>query len=229
MRSIRWTFVLASVILAPSQLLPQAPPVRLNAGACQWEREANAAWGYRVLGVSSEDGGSAKRATGRPDVFPTWGPGSFGTDAGYFGGGGEGSVPSLRTSAAAPARVWSPRQSENRPEWIKLSFRRPVRASELWVFVTGGAGAEMRIFVVNPDGSITPAAQLPPERWSHQAAQIVVPLDTARLVSGIRVEVEPTSVEETVWLDAVAAVPRPVCVPGAPAPSALPARGQGGP
>ena len=219
MRSPRLALVLARVILAPSWLLPQAPPVRLSPGECRWEREPNVVWGHRVLASSSEEGYGAKRATGRPDVFPDGGPGSDPPPSYSFGV----SVPGPNLPFA-PTRVWSPSRDENRPEWIRVSFRRPIRAHELWVFVTGGAGAEMRISVVNPDESITPVADLMPERWPDQSAQIVVPLDTVRLVNGIRVEVEPASVEELVFLDAVAAVPRRVCLPAPPAPGVPPAR-----
>lgn len=221
MRPPRCALVLASVILAPSWLVPQAPPVRLSPGECRWERERNVAWGHRVLAFSSDDEGNAKRATGRPDVFPHLGAGALPPPSSYFGV----SVPGPNLPFA-PGRVWSPRRGDNRPEWIALSFRRPIRAPELWVFLTGGAGAEMRIAVVNADSSITPVAELMPEPWPGGAALVVVPLDTVRLVDGIRVEVEPASVEELVFLDAVAAVPRRVCVR---APSAPRAPGQGGP
>jgi hypothetical protein len=147
-----------------------------------------------VLAVSSERDGAANRATGRPDVWPQLGTGD----------------------AVAPL-TWAPGRGEVWPEWIALSLQRPIAAQEIWLFVTGGAGAEMRVAVFDPDGSMIPVARVEVVEWPAPVAQIVVPLDTAILVSGIRVEVEPSSVDESFFLDAVAAVPRRVC---APAPSA---------
>ena len=201
-------------MLAPSWLAPQAPPVRLDPGACRWERERAAVRGHRVLAFSSDDAGNPNRATGTPDVFPRAGPGEFGAPSGF---GGDGSVSNLAVFNAPPARVWSPSRSENRPEWISLTLRRPIVAHELWVFVTGGAGAEMRIAVVNADLSLTPVAELPPEQPpDRRVAQVVVPLDSARMVHGIRVEVDPASVGQLIYIDAVAAAPRRVCAPAAP-------------
>lgn len=209
MRPSPIALVLAGLLIAPSCLAGQATSVRLGPGECRWERVRDVAWGHRVLGFSSDEEGNRKRATGTPDVFPRAGPGEFGAPSGL---GSDGSIPNLAVFHAPPARVWSPSRSDNRPEWISLTFRRPILAYELWVFLTGGAAVEMRIAVVNEDLSITPVAELaleqPPGR---RLAQVVVPLDTVRTVYGIRVEVDPRPLDQLVYLDAVAAVPRRVC------------------
>jgi hypothetical protein len=167
------------------------------------------AWGHRVLAFSSDAEGNAKRATGRPDVFPHPGPGEFGAPS-YLAAEGA-SVPSY---LMAHPRGWSPWRGDTRPEWIALSLRRPIAAYELWVFLTGGGSVEMRIAVVNADSSLTPVAELAAEPPPHRVVtQVVIPLDTVHLVHGIRVEVDPRSVEQLVFVDAVAAVPRRVCVP----------------
>jgi hypothetical protein len=186
---------LVALLLAPSLLAAQTRPVRLDPGACDWGHQRDVSWGRRVLAVSAERDGAANRATGRPDVWPQLGTGD----------------------AVAPL-TWAPGRGEVWPEWIALSLQRPIAAREIWLFVTGGAGAEMRVAVFDSDGSMIPVARLEAVQWPGPVAQIVVPLDTAIVVSAIRVEVEPSSVDGSFFLDAVAAVPRRVCVPGPSAP-----------
>ena len=194
--------------------------MRLAESVCDWRHAPDVAWGHDVLAFTSETGGAARRATGRPDVYPHAGLGPWESGESMMGGG---SIPNTGNSVGlAPARVWSPDRRDVYPEWITLGLRRPVAARELWLFVTGGAGAELRIAIENPDGSMFPVAHLPAVEWPNATALIAVPLDSALVVSGIRVEMEPTSVDEAFLLDAVAAVPRRVCVPAPSAPSPKP-------
>jgi hypothetical protein len=220
MRAPRLCLLASAVLLAPTLLVAQAQPVRLAHDACDWGHAPGVAWGHDVLAFTSEAGGAARRATGRPDVYPSAGVGSWDSGTSMMGGG---SIPNTSASAGlAPARVWSPSRRDVYPEWIALGLRQPVPALELWLFVTGGAGAELRIALENTDGSMTPVAHLPAVEWPIAAALIAVPLDSALTVSGIRVEVEPTSLDEPFLLDAVAAVPRRVCVPAPAAPRVTP-------
>jgi hypothetical protein len=221
MRPPHLALLVSAVLLAPSLLGAQAHPVRLAEGACDWRHAPDVAWGHDALAFTSETGGAARRATGRPDVYPRSGLGSTDAGASSLSASEGSSIPSMRIFVGFyPRRVWSPARGDVYPEWIALGLRRPVPALEIWLFVTGGAGAELRIAILDPDGTMTPVAHLPALAWQHETALIVVPLDSALRVSGIRVEMEPTSVDEAFLLDAVAAVPLRVCMPVTAAPSA---------
>lgn len=207
MRTLRPASLVAALILAPALLAAQSQPLRLAPGACDWGHQRDVSWGRRVLAFSSEGRGGANRATGRPDVFPALGE-------------GDPFVVAPLVWEHQGGEVWERERGGVWPEWIAIGLRQPVAARELWLFVTGGAGAEMRIAVFEADGSMLPVAHLPAValELEDQVAQIVVPLDTAIVVSGIRVEIEPS------WflLDAVAAVPRRVCAPPLAEPDKLP-------
>ncbi len=173
----------------PALLVAQAP-IRLGNTECDWQRRADAVWGTRVRAFSTQyntSTWSAQMALGRPDVWPQYGD---------------------RHGA------WAPRSSSSPSDFLEVMFPAPVLAAELWVFETNGTGAVYAVGAINPDGSLVPLSVATPERMSPAVSQIVVPVEPARMVAGIRVAVSSEAADTYGEVDAVAAVPERACSAG---------------
>jgi len=174
------------MLFLPAVLRAQAP-FRLAAGACDWERRTDVVWASRVRGFSSQyntSTWSATMALGRPDVWPRYGD--------IHG-------------------AWAPRSGSSPTDFLEVMFPAPVQASELWVFETNGTGAVYAVAAINPDGSVAPLAVATPERLPRAATQIVVPVEPARLVAGVRIGVSSGAADDYGEVDAVAAVAARAC------------------
>ena len=177
--------------LVPVSLTAQSGPIRLPAGACDYPTRPGVAWAASVRGYSTQyDAGSyaATAALGAPNVYPRY-----------------GDIPG----------AWAPESAGRTADFLEVLFASPVMAAELWVFETNGAGGTYAIGAINPDGSITPLVVSQPVRLADAASQLVVPLNPARAVSGVRIETSSAAVGTYAEIDAVGAAPQPSCQPGA--------------
>jgi len=185
--------LLAAVLptFIPAALAAQVAPVRLPAGACDYQTRPGVAWAASVRAFSTQYDASSYAATqalGAPNVFPRY-----------------GDIPG----------AWAPQNADSPADYLEVLFAAPVMASELWVFESNGTGGTYGIAAINPDGSTTPLAVSQPMRLAGAASQIVVPVNPPRVVSGVRVEVSSAAVGTYAEIDAVAAAPLPSCQPGA--------------
>jgi len=178
---------IAVLALFLPSLLPAQAPFRLVAGGCDWERRTDVVWAARVRGFSTQyntSTWSAMQALGRPDVWPRYGD--------LHG-------------------AWAPRSGSSPTDFLEVMFPAPVQTAELWVFETNGTGAVYAVSAINPDGSVAPLAVASPERLPRAATQIVVPVEPARLVAGVRIGVSSGAADDYGEIDAAGAVPARVC------------------
>lgn len=183
------TRLLVLVLASPIALAAQAP-LRLAEGACDWKDRADAVWGSAVRSYSSQfdaNRWAATQALGKPDVWPRYGdlPGA-----------------------------WAPGSAMNLADQLEIVFPAPVMTNELWVFETNGAGGVYAVSAIAPDGAIQPLAVATPAQLKAGATQIVVPVEPARLVAGIRINTSSAVADTYGEIDAVAAVPERVCSAG---------------
>ena len=182
---MHWRVVTLALLLPA--VLPAQTPIRLPPGGCAWEARTDAVWGASVRGFSSQYNTSswaATQALGTPNVWPRYGD---------------------LTGA------WAPSSAANLADYLEIMFPQPVTANEVWVFETNGAGGVYAVGAINPDGSVAPLAVATPERLPRAATQIVVPVEPARLVAGVRIGVSSGAADDYGEVDAVAAVPARAC------------------
>jgi len=180
----------AAVALFLPALLPAQTPIRLPPGGCAWEARTDAVWGASVRGFSSQYNTSswaATQALGTPNVWPRYGD---------------------LTGA------WAPSSAANLADYLEIMFPQPVTANEVWVFETNGAGGVYAVGAINPDGSVVPLAVATPARMGNAATQIVVPVEPARLIAGVRIATSSAVADTYGEVDAVAAVPVRACSAG---------------
>jgi len=188
--------VAALALLAPGLLAAQAP-LRVSAGGCDWQRRSDAVWASAVRGFSSQYNTStwaASQALGQPDVWPSYGdlPGA-----------------------------WAPSSASNLADFLEVLFPQPVTAAELWVFETNGAGGVYAVAAINLDGSTTPLAVSTPAQLATRAQQIVVPVEPARQMLGVRIATSSAVADTYGEVDAVAALPARACSAGPFTPAAV--------
>ncbi len=186
----------ALALLVPGLLAAQAP-LRVSAGGCDWQSRSDAVWGSSVRSFSSQYNTSswaASQALGPPNVWPRYGD---------------------------LVGAWAPSSPSNLADFIEVMFPQPVLASELWVFETNGAGGVYAVAAINLDGSTTPLAVSTPARLADQAQQIVVPVEPARTVLGVRIATSSAVADTYGEVDAVAALPTRACSAGPFTPAAV--------
>lgn len=178
-----------AALLMPAALSAQAP-IRLSAGACQWQSRNDAAWGHSVRAFSTQydtEDWAATQILGQPNVFPRY-----------------GDIPG----------TWGSSSTANLSDYVEVMFERPVMAGEIWVFETLGMGSVYMVSAINPDGSVTPIAAATPRMMGSEAAHIVVPVEPARQIAGVRFAASSALTETFAEVDAVAAVPDRMCSRG---------------
>jgi len=181
-------FLLAA-LLVPTPLVAQAP-IRLPAGACNWQSRADAVWGAAIRSYSSQYDASswaATQALGLPDVWPRY-----------------GDIPG----------AWAPSSPTNLADYFEVTFPQPLIAGEVWVFETNGAGGVYAVSAINLDGSTTPLAVSTPARLDEHAAQLVVPVEPPRAIAGVRIATSSAVADTYSEVDAVAALPARMCSAG---------------